>query len=185
MNTYPTTTPFKPIGAERVPKGAFGYFRARNRHRLYSLIIKEFKKSGLTQADLARRLGKKPEIVCRLLATSGNLQADTLSDLLFAISGAQPTYGLSYPLDQLARNDTRPEWLDQPSPDTKFVDTSPPKTKREASSAIEANERNVKSRLVDQDPARRLGKVPQSAIHRHEPIRSLPRNLLGVQGVSG
>ena len=89
------------------------------------------------------------------------------------------------PLDQLARNDTRPEWIDQPSPDKKFVDTSPPKTKREASSAIEANERNVKSRLVDQDPARRLGKVPQSAIHRHEPLRSLPRNLLGVQGVSG
>lgn len=185
MTTYPTTTPFKPTGAERVPKGTFGYFRARNRHRLYSLIIKEFKKSGLTQAELARRLGKKPEIVCRLLATPGNLQADTFSDLLFAISGAQPAYGLSYPLDQSARNDTRPKWLDQPSPDEKFVDTPAPKTKREASSAIEANDRNFKSRLVDQDAAPQLGKVPQSAAHRHEPIRSLPQNPLDVQGVRG
>jgi len=45
------------------------------------------------------------------LATPGNLQADTLSELLFAISGAQPIYGLSYPLDQPARNDTHPKWL--------------------------------------------------------------------------
>ena len=179
MNTYITTTLSKPTEAERVPKGTLGYFRAGNRHRLYSLFIKEFKASGLTQADLARRLGKKPEIVCRLLATPGNLQADTLSDLLFAISGAQLTYGLSYPLDQPARNDTRPEWLDQPS-----VDTPLSSTKREASSAVEANERNVKPRLAGQYTTHRLGKVPQSATHRREPIRPLSQNSLGLQGMS-
>lgn len=112
MTTLPTTSLSKPTGDDRIPKGTLGYFRERNRHRLYSLIIKEFKNSGLTQAELARRLGKSPEIVCRLLGTPGNIQADTLSDLLFAISGAQPTYGRQFPLDQPTRNDTRPHWLD-------------------------------------------------------------------------
>lgn len=176
MTTYLTTTPFKPTGAERIPKGTLGYFRAGNRHRLYSLFIKEFKVSGLTQADLARRLGKKPDVVCRLLAAPGNLQADTLSDLLFAISGAQPTYALSYPLEQPVRNDTRPEWLDQQS-----VDAPLPRTKREASSAVEANDRNVKPRLADQDTDRRLEKIPQSAIHRLNPTSPLSQNSLGLQ----
>ena len=179
MTTYLITTPFKPTGAERIPKGTFGYFRARNRHRLYSLFIKEFKASGLTQADLARRLGKKPEIVCRLLATPGNLRADTLSDLLFAISGAQPTYGLNYPLDQPVRNDTRPEWLNQPS-----IDTPLPKTKREASSAVEANDRNVEFRLFDQETDSRLGKIPQSAIHRPNLTSPRSQNSLGPQSLT-
>ena len=111
MTISATLTLSKPTGAERIPKGTFGYLRTRNKHRLYSLIIGEFNKSGLTQADLARRLGKGSDIVCRLLATPGNIQADTLSDLLFAISGAEATYQLHYPLEQAARNDTQPLFL--------------------------------------------------------------------------
>ena len=100
-----------PIGSEKVPVGTFSYFRSRNRHSLYSLVVGEFKKSGLSQADLARRLGKKPDVVCRWLASPGNWRLDTVSDLLFAISGAEADYSIRFPLEQGARNDTRPQWM--------------------------------------------------------------------------
>lgn len=112
MNTYQTTTLSKPTGDDRIPNSTFAYLRARNRHRLYSVIIDLFQKSGLTQAELARRSGKPPETICRWLATPGNLRIDSLSDLLFAIDGAGPIYGIDHPLDRPTRNMVRPEWLD-------------------------------------------------------------------------
>lgn len=111
MNISPTSMLSEPRGADSIPIATVGYMRARNQHRLYSLVIDEFKRSRLSQADLARRLGKKPDIVCRWLAGPGNWQLDTVSDLLFAISGAEVAYDLSYPLKQPGRNDTYPEWL--------------------------------------------------------------------------
>ena len=113
MNTSLTITLSKPEDSLIVPKGTFGYFRTRNKRRLYTLVMQEFKRSGLSQADLARRLGKKADVVCRWLAGPTNWTIDTVSDLLFAISGAEPTYGLSYPLEQPPRNDVRPRWLEK------------------------------------------------------------------------
>ena len=112
MNIYPTSTLSEPSGSKRIPIGTIGYFRSRNKHRVYSLVIKEFKSSGLSQADLARRLGKKnSDIICRWLAAPGNWTLDTVSDLMFAISGAEVTYGSIHPLAQPPRNYTMPEWL--------------------------------------------------------------------------
>lgn len=113
MSTSRTSLLSEPTGTERVPISMFAYMRARNKHRLYSLVIKEFEKSGLSQADLSKRLGKNPDVVCRLLAAPRNWQVDTISDLLFAISGAEAVYGVANPLRQSPRNDTRPEWLGQ------------------------------------------------------------------------
>ena len=112
MNTSRLTSVLsKPSGTNKIPIGALGYFRARNKHRMYDLVVKEFKRSGLTQADLARRLGLGTDRVCRLLGGPGNWTLDTASDLLFAISGAEPTYSLGYPLDRPASNRPLPEWL--------------------------------------------------------------------------
>jgi hypothetical protein len=112
MNTYPkTSTLCKPKGTSLIPVSTLGYFRARNRWRAYDLVLTEFKNSELTKADLARRLGKRPEVVSRLLGAPGNWGLDTVSDLLFAISGAAVVYNTAYPLDMPARNDTQPEWL--------------------------------------------------------------------------
>jgi hypothetical protein len=102
-----------PIGSDRVPVGTLGYFQARNKRRAYSLVMKEFKKSGLSQADLARRLGKGPDVVCRLLAGPGNWTLDTVSDLLFAISGAAPAFSVEYPLSGSQRDQVGPEWLQE------------------------------------------------------------------------
>ena len=112
MNTSPaTSTLFKPTGDTPIPGGTFSYFRGRNRFRIYEIIVKEFLKSGLTQATLARRLGRRPEVVNRVLGAPANLTLDTVSDFLFAISGAEPTCGVQYPLDQAPRNYRGPEWL--------------------------------------------------------------------------
>ena len=99
-----TFTLSKPLGESRVPLSTFGYFRARNKRRAYDLVMKEFRRSGLSQATLARRLGKGTDRVCRMLGGPGNWTLDTMSDLLFAISGSEPVYSLQTPLDKPARN---------------------------------------------------------------------------------
>jgi hypothetical protein len=114
MSTSQTSSLSKPTGCEKVPLGTLAYFRARAKRRAYDLVIKEFKKSGLSQADLARRLGKGTDRICKLLGGPGNWTLDTVSDLLFAISGAEPKYGLDYALDKPARNFRQPEWLCEP-----------------------------------------------------------------------
>src|SRR5262245_61631193 len=100
-----------PSGAERVAPGVLGYFQSRNKHNAYDLVMSEFASSNLSQADLARRLGKGPDLVSRLLSGPGNWTLDTLSDLMFAISGAAPVYGKEYPLTQPRRNQRGPDWL--------------------------------------------------------------------------
>lgn len=102
MRTSRSTILHEPSGTDRVPESTLAYFRARNKHRLYSVVIGEFKRSGMSQADLARRLGKGTDVVCRWLRSPGNWTADTVSDLLFAISGAEAGYSIRYPLSTSA-----------------------------------------------------------------------------------
>lgn len=108
MRTSRNTSLREPSGTSRVPESTLAYFRTRNKHRMYSLVIGEFKRSGISQADLARRLGKGTDIVCRWLSSPGNWTLDTLSDLLFAATGAEPARALNYPLraSSQARSDT-------------------------------------------------------------------------------
>jgi hypothetical protein len=115
MNTSQTTTLSEPIGSAGVPLGTLGYLRARNKRRAYNIVLKEFKKSKLSQADLAKRMGKRPDVVCRLLGGPGNWTLDTVSDLLFAISGAELKFSLSYPLRKSPRNLRSPVWLSVPA----------------------------------------------------------------------
>lgn len=112
MNTsQPTYTLSEPSGDNRVPDTTLVYFRERNRLRVFELVLREFINSGITQACLGRRTGRRPEVVNRILSTPGNLTLDTVSDFLFAISGAEPTYGVQYPLNSAARNYREPDWL--------------------------------------------------------------------------
>ncbi len=90
------------------------YFQERLRNRLYNLIIKEvtsFKARDLNQAYLARRLGKKPEQISRLLSGPGNLTLDTVSDLLLGLSGGELTMIVDLPAAQPPRNFRYPDWL--------------------------------------------------------------------------
>lgn len=115
MTTYPATFSLsEPSGDQRIPRSTLTYLQSRNRHRLYDLVIDTFAKSGLTQATLARRLGKGTDRVCRILGAPGNWELDTLSDLVFAIGGGEVEYGLGFPLSAPPRNMRKPEWADAP-----------------------------------------------------------------------
>jgi hypothetical protein len=111
ITSQPIYTLSKPSDDNRVVDTTLVYFRERNRLRIFELVLGEFINSGITQACLARRSGRRPEVVNRILSTPGNLTLDTVSDFLFAISGAEPAYGVQYPLDSPPRNYKEPDWL--------------------------------------------------------------------------
>jgi hypothetical protein len=112
MSTSPTTFALsKPSGREPIPNGVLEYFRTRNRMRVFSLVQREFEKQNITQSELAARINKGTDRVCHLLGAPGNWTLDTVSDLLFAMSGAEVDYQARYPLDLMPRNMTAPEWL--------------------------------------------------------------------------
>jgi hypothetical protein len=100
-----------PADDVRVPEGTFVYFRERNRYRIFEVLLAEFLKSGISQATLARRLGRRPEVVNRILSAPGNPTLDTISDFMFAMSGAEIAYSVEYPLNQPPRNYRHPDWL--------------------------------------------------------------------------
>lgn len=108
MTTSRTTSaPAKPIGREPISAGDLDYLRARNRMRLFTLVRREFQRSGLSQSELAARMRKGTDRICRLLGAPGNWTVDTASDLLWAISGAVPRYTIEYPLEKPKRNANR------------------------------------------------------------------------------
>lgn len=98
MTISTTSDLYNPRDGERVPSTTLTYLRTRNKMKLFNLVVEEFERSGISQAELAARLGKGPDRISRLLGAPGNWEADTISDLLFAISGAVLKYELSYPL---------------------------------------------------------------------------------------
>jgi len=101
---------FKPEGEHRIPRSTLAYFQARNKHRVYECVIDQFIKSGLSQAALARRLGKGTDQISRWLGAPGNWTLDTLSDFLFATVAGEPEYSISFPLDKPKRNINQPDW---------------------------------------------------------------------------
>ena len=106
MNTSRTFSLSKPTQGEPIRVPTLGYLRARHKRKLHSLVLREFKKSGITQAELCRRLRKDAATISRMLGSPGNWRLDTVSDLLFAINAAEPTYSVDYPLDKAVRNFT-------------------------------------------------------------------------------
>jgi hypothetical protein len=87
-----------------IPVGKLEYFRARLQSRLHQLVLDEWLRQedqGLTQAELARRIGRKPEVINRLLGAPGNWTVNTVSDLLIGM-GAEPELALFRLVDRTA-----------------------------------------------------------------------------------
>jgi hypothetical protein len=112
MPTSQTSLLSKPVGDDPIPLGTLGYFRARTKQRMYNLVLREFKKSGVSKADLARRLRKTAAQMSRTFGGPGNWTLDTVSDLLFAIGGGELASSISYPLEKPTRNYRAPDWLE-------------------------------------------------------------------------
>lgn len=115
MPMRPTSFLSEVLAGECIPAGRLAYFRTRLRNRLHDLVLREFRRQetrGLTRAEIARRIGRKPEQITRWLASPGNWTLDTVSDLMLAM-GAEPKVE-TWPLaDRPARNFTGPEWLQE------------------------------------------------------------------------
>ncbi len=73
-----------------IPLGKIAFFRERFRNRLHQLVLQKFitleDTRGFSRADLARRIGRKPEQVTRWLGAPGNWTLDTVSDLLLGMA---------------------------------------------------------------------------------------------------
>ena len=112
MTTSQTTSALiEPAGEDPIPQGTLGYMSSRGRLKLHQAVLREFRKSGISQATLARRLRKKPEVISRLLASPGNWTADTAAQLLFAINGGEFEYDVAYPLRVRRKNSHGPDWF--------------------------------------------------------------------------
>jgi hypothetical protein len=105
MTTSQTSFLSEIISGDPIPANKLGYFRARLTNRLHELIITEFERlsqSGkISKADLARRIGKKPEQITRWLGAPGNWTIETVSDLAIGM-GCEPKINLLSFLEQQA-----------------------------------------------------------------------------------
>jgi hypothetical protein len=81
-----------------IPPAKLAYFQERLRGRIFDFILDIFldeQKNGLTQAKLARRIGRKADVVNRWLGAPSNLTVDTISDLLIGIAAEEPNFSRS------------------------------------------------------------------------------------------
>jgi hypothetical protein len=90
MTTSPQNTFLSEIlSGQPIPIGKLAYFRGRLSNRIHELVLEEFARleseKKITRAELARRINRKPEQITRWLAMPGNLESDTVSDLLLGM----------------------------------------------------------------------------------------------------
>ena len=80
------------IGTE-ISIGMLAYFRGRLSNRVHELVLTEFavqeREGNTSRAELARKIGRKPEQITRWLGSPGNWTMDTFSDLLLGM-GLEP-----------------------------------------------------------------------------------------------
>jgi hypothetical protein len=113
MNTSQTGFLSEILAGGKISAAKLSYFRERLRNRIHQFLLREFmtrQQEGLTQADVARILGRRPEQINRWLGTPGNCTLDTVSDLLLAISKAELELNADPLEGRAARNYRAPEW---------------------------------------------------------------------------
>ena len=84
---------YEVLRGEAIPSRTLTYFRRRLSNRLHSLVLEEFARleaeKKINKAELARRIGRAPELITRWLGGPGNWTTDTLSDLMLGM-GCEP-----------------------------------------------------------------------------------------------
>ncbi|MFN4274870.1 MAG: hypothetical protein ACK4FJ_01115 [Ferrovibrio sp.] len=98
-----------------IPEHKLAYLRQRTKNRFYEYVLKKFltaQANGLSQAELARRINKRPDVLNRLLGAPGNWTFETLSDLLVGICAEEVDPASSSLLNRPSRNLNGPHWME-------------------------------------------------------------------------
>jgi len=121
------------VDGEPISQSKLVYLQERFRARFFGYLlekIEEARPSGLTQAKLARRIRKSPEVISRWLSAPTNLTLDSISDLFAGIAAEEPEFSSSSLLGRAKKNYFH---LDDAPP----TPIDPPKQRREDASAVE------------------------------------------------
>lgn len=76
----------------RPTRGDLVYAEARFQSEVHGLLLRAFRDSGLAQKELAARAGVDEATVSSALSRPKNVDANTLSRLVFAACGRYPTF---------------------------------------------------------------------------------------------
>lgn len=103
---------------DRLSHATRAYFQNRTKNRVHNLVLTKFRKERdagrLTQAQLARRMGKTPDQISRILSYPSNLGLEMVSDLLLAIAGEELDATSSDPQRRPAANARSRAMLTEP-----------------------------------------------------------------------
>jgi hypothetical protein len=152
MNMSRTSFLYEIEHGEPIPIGKLAYLRERTRNTLYDFIVRKFieaEKAGLSQAELARRIRKRPEVVNRLLGAPGNWTIDTISDLLVGIGAEELNPRSVSLLNRAPRNQTFPDWLCEirPPSSNKIVKIEDVLAKKQIKKEIDARQPQIMLRM--------------------------------------
>lgn len=94
MTILPTTSKLR---RSPLSRGELAAICARGRHHAYNLLVRQFKQSGLSQAELASRTGIDPAMLSRIFSRPSNLEIDTMSKLLLGMGGGALMFAQEFP----------------------------------------------------------------------------------------
>lgn len=82
---------FPDLDADMIPDGVLAYIGQRAKNAYYHYVMGKFRECGMSQAKLARRIGKSPAQMNRMLSSPGNWTIETSAVLLAGICGEEVT----------------------------------------------------------------------------------------------
>lgn len=97
MATLRTTKNTSDIKRKRPSRGEIEFISIRNQHNAHNLILKSLKNSGISQKELSEITGIDEGSISRVVSFPRNVELNTLSKIVFALSGAAISFTLEFP----------------------------------------------------------------------------------------
>lgn len=86
---FPRNSMLPEIDGDVISIGTRAYIGQRAKNSFYDYVMTKFRHSNIPKAELARRIGKGPAQINRMLATPGNWTIETIAELLAGISAEE------------------------------------------------------------------------------------------------
>lgn len=133
MTTY-LTPMYSQVGGEQIASDVRAYFQQRLENRVHQLLLTAFidcEKAGrLQRKDLAKRSGKRPETITRVLGAPANHELDTISDILLGM-GLELSVGVMH-IGETLQAVSGMRMPRQPAPHEETMPAAPPQTEQAA-----------------------------------------------------